>query len=141
MGEPPRLNAVSSVIVGVLVLLSLVLAVTTFFPAVDVRVLVFTMTAVLAGVLVSALAVSLARSAKGKVSGAVAASSAVRSLDERKQQVGDRYSWRMPPLSKLSKPVWSPVRKLGMLTLRLYLVLAVVMLVIKAVRLAMGHAA
>ena len=137
----PWLNAVSSVIVGVLVLLSLVLAVTTFFPAVDVRVLVFTMTAVLAGVLVSALAVSLARRAKRKVPGAVAASSAVRSLDERKQQVGDRYSWRMPPLSKLSKPVWSPVRKLGMLTLRLYLVLAVVMLVIKAVRLAMGHAA
>ncbi|HYB01727.1 MAG TPA: hypothetical protein VED37_16025 [Ktedonobacteraceae bacterium] len=51
----------------------------------------------------------------------------------------EKETWRMPPLAELTKPVWSATRKIGMLTLRLYLVIAVVLLVVKVVQLALGH--
>jgi hypothetical protein len=43
----------------------------------------------------------------------------------------------MPPLALLERPVWSPGRKAGMLLLRGYLVVAVLLLVVKTVQL--GH--
>ena len=45
----------------------------------------------------------------------------------------------MPPLSELTQPAWSAARKVGMLTLRGYLVIAAVLLVVKVVELALGH--
>ena len=42
----------------------------------------------------------------------------------------------MPPLALLERPVWSPGRKAGMLLLRGYLVVAMVLLIIKTVQLA-----
>jgi hypothetical protein len=44
----------------------------------------------------------------------------------------------MPPLAKLTKPTWSTTRTIGMLTLRLYLVIAVILLVVKVIQLAIG---
>ena len=46
-----------------------------------------------------------------------------------------RSSWRMPPLTLLKPVTWSPALKLGMLALRGYLVIAVVLLLIKAIQL------
>jgi hypothetical protein len=43
----------------------------------------------------------------------------------------------MPPLALLERPRWSPGRRAGMLMLRGYLVVAVVLLVVKTVQL--GH--
>ena len=43
----------------------------------------------------------------------------------------------MPPLALLERPVWSPGRKAGMLLLRGYLVVAVLLLIVKTVQL--GH--
>jgi hypothetical protein len=43
----------------------------------------------------------------------------------------------MPPLALLERPLWSPGRKTGMLVLRAYLVVAVLLLVIKTFQL--GH--
>ena len=48
-----------------------------------------------------------------------------------------RHTWTMPPLALLERPVWSPGRKAGMLLLRGYLVVAVLLLVVKTVQL--GH--
>jgi hypothetical protein len=48
-----------------------------------------------------------------------------------------RNTWTMPPLALLERPAWSPGRKTGMLVLRGYLVIAVLLLVIKTVQL--GH--
>ncbi len=48
-----------------------------------------------------------------------------------------RQTWTMPPLALLERPVFSPGRKAGMLLLRGYLVVAVLLLVIKTVQL--GH--
>ena len=45
----------------------------------------------------------------------------------------------MPPLESLPKPAWSPGRKLGLLTLRLYLVIAVSLVVVKIVQLSLAH--
>jgi hypothetical protein len=48
----------------------------------------------------------------------------------------DRATWTMPPLALLERPVWSAGRKAGMLLLRGYLVVAMVLLVVKTVQLA-----
>jgi hypothetical protein len=46
-----------------------------------------------------------------------------------------RANWRMPPLNMLSRPKWSRGRVFGMWALRGYLVIAVVLLLVKAVEL------
>ena len=45
----------------------------------------------------------------------------------------------MPPLAELTRPAWSVTRKIGMFTLRAYLVIAVILLVVKVIQLAFGH--
>lgn len=118
----PWQNVVGSVIVGVLVMLSLILAVTTFFPNVNVKMLSVTA----AGALVVGLALAgFVWYRRKPVAGVV-------DSDE------DRYSWRMPPLATLPKAAWSPMQKVGMATLRGYLLVAVIMLVVKIVQLSIG---
>jgi len=50
----------------------------------------------------------------------------------------DARNWTMPPLSLLGKPEWSRGRIVAMYTMRGYLVVAVVLLIVKAARLAGG---
>jgi hypothetical protein len=50
----------------------------------------------------------------------------------------ERENWRMPPLALLKPVAWSPGTKLGMLMLRGYLVISVLLLVVKAVQLGGG---
>jgi hypothetical protein len=45
----------------------------------------------------------------------------------------------MPPLELLERPTWSRTRTAGMYTLRGYLVIAALMLVVKAVEVSVGH--
>ena len=45
----------------------------------------------------------------------------------------------MPALALLERPRWSTGRRVAMLTLSGYLVLAIILLVVKAVQLALGH--
>ena len=52
---------------------------------------------------------------------------------------GDKENWRMPGLALLERPPMSLARRIAMLTLSGYLVLAIVMLAIKAGQLALGH--
>ena len=118
----PWLNIIGSVIVGVLVVLSLILAVATFFPNVDVQTLsIVSGVALIVGLLGAAVAWYRRRLAAKPVY-----------VEE------DRYTWRMLSLDKLPKAVWSPTQKLAMLTLRGYLVVAVVMLVVKIIQLSIG---
>ena len=51
----------------------------------------------------------------------------------------ERQNWRMPALALLERPPWSPVRRAAIVVLSVYLVLAIVMLAVKAVELALGH--
>jgi hypothetical protein len=51
----------------------------------------------------------------------------------------EKETWRMPLLEELIKPTWSTTRTIGMLVLRLYLVLAVLLMIVKVIQLALGH--
>ena len=124
----PWLNAVGSVIIGVLVMLSLILAATTLFPELDVRPLTVALVGALVGGL---LLMGLLQLLHRRRSGVSARASATPAFD--------RMTWRMPPLASLSKPVWSTARKVGMLTLRGYLVIALLLVVVKVIQLAIGH--
>jgi hypothetical protein len=44
-----------------------------------------------------------------------------------------------PPVAELKPPVWSAARKVGMLTLRAYLLIAAALMVVKIVELALRH--
>jgi hypothetical protein len=118
--NPRWLNAVASVIVGVLLLLSLVLVVTTLFPDADATLVTGGLGALIALGLVSLGLLEL------------------RTARPRREITLDRDTWRMPPLALLNRPVWSPARKLGMLALRSYLFVAAALLVVKVVQLAVG---
>ena len=48
-------------------------------------------------------------------------------------------SWRMPPLALLGRPAWSRGRLIAMYALRGYLVVAVLLLLVKAVQIGTGH--
>lgn len=124
------LNGLAVVIVGVLLLLSGILVVTTVFPDVDVVTatgwLALTML-VLAGVGFSV--VRIGRDRRG--------TAAVTPVDPGPVRA-DRATWRMPPLALLRPVTWSTGTRLGMLALRGYLVLGAVLLAVKAIELGRG---
>ncbi len=124
--NPPWLNAVASVIIGVLVELSLILMASTIVPERRTWRSLFVYLSV---VLVAALA--------GGSAMYCAAQSAARRASRRRRRspASDAAAWTMPPLALLERPVWSPGRKAAMLLLRGYLVVAVLLLVIKTIQL------
>jgi hypothetical protein len=50
----------------------------------------------------------------------------------------ERENWRMPALALLERPKMSPARRIAMVTLSAYLVVAIVLLAVKAVQLALA---
>ncbi|MDE3070448.1 MAG: divalent metal cation transporter, partial [Acidobacteriota bacterium] len=126
--NPRWLNGVASLIVTTLVGLSLVLVLSTAFPGIDVTVTVLAVSAVLLAGLVATGIVAWLRGA----SAAAAAPAAGPAPDSGR---GDRRSWTMPPLALLAPARFSPGRKAAMLLLRVYLVLAVALIIVKAVQL------
>jgi Mn2+/Fe2+ NRAMP family transporter len=117
-------NALASVIVGILVMLSLILAAATLFPNLNVGLVTLALSLVL---LIGLL-----------VTGAFQLRNRRMTRDVDPVLALDRATWRMPPLHMLSRPVWSTTRKIGMLTLRAYLAIAVGLMVLKSIQLAMG---
>jgi NRAMP (natural resistance-associated macrophage protein)-like metal ion transporter len=122
------LNAIAITIVGVLIELSLILMVSTMFPSVDVTVLFECLSIAL--VLGLALFGGYALARRGRPAIQLAGA-------EREVPREQRQRWTMPPLALLERPVWSPGRRLAMLVLRGYLLVAMVLLVVKTVQL--GH--
>jgi Mn2+/Fe2+ NRAMP family transporter len=51
----------------------------------------------------------------------------------------DKLAWRMPPLSELPTPVIRGARRIGLLGLRGYLAIAMIMVIVKIVETALGH--
>ena len=146
----PWLNALGAAIVGLLVMLSLILATVTLFPEIDANLLTLILGVLLVGMLLAMGMVSLVRrrhqggrsSLQGGQHGAghaLVGHDGMVEWDEWDVVRVDKDSWRMPPLAELPKPVWSPTHKFGMLVLRGYLVIAVLLMVIKVVQLALAH--
>ncbi|MFE4537136.1 NRAMP family divalent metal transporter [Streptomyces scopuliridis] len=121
--NPRWLNALATVIIAVLLLLSGTLMATTLFPALDVARLVTW--------LAIALVIGLATAA------ATMFTTRRRSPRPRKPVMthADKLAWRMPPVTLLRPVRWSPGTRLGMTVLRGYLILSVLLLLFKAVRL------
>ncbi|HUA96627.1 MAG TPA: divalent metal cation transporter, partial [Acidimicrobiales bacterium] len=117
----PWLNAVAFVIVSILLMMSLVLMATTVFPGIDVKTMALVMGVVLVVTYVVGGALYLRALARRPP--------AVRPPRER------RENWRMPPLNLLHRPEWSRGRLAAMYALRGYLVVAVVLLLVKAIEL------
>jgi Mn2+/Fe2+ NRAMP family transporter len=121
----PWLNVVAVFIVGVLLTLSTILVITTVFTTIDVVRLALVLGAfVMVGTILAGVF-----SLRGGPSPA----------EQMKMSRDERQNWRMPALALLERPPWSPVRRVAIVALSAYLVLAIVMLAVKAVELAVGH--
>jgi hypothetical protein len=121
----PWLNVVAVFIVGILLALSTILVITTVFTTIDV----VRLAVVLGGFVVAATVVAGIFSVRGRAPAA----------EYMKMSREERQNWRMPALALLERPPWSPVRRAAIVALSAYLVLAIVMLAVKAVELAIAR--
>ena len=126
--NPRWLNVLACLIIGVLLVLSGTLVVSTLFRNLDAS-----QVALWFGVGLAALAV---------LAGAFSWLTRNRRPTppphpRTTMSEAERLNWRMPPLALLKPAEWSTGRKVALLTLRGYLVISVLLLVVKAVQL--GH--
>jgi hypothetical protein len=112
---------VAAVIISALLVLSMVLVISTAFPTVDVNRLV----AVLGALMAVALVAGGAWLWNGRRGAA----------REPEVSRADRENWRMPALVLLERPTWSAPRRVAMVLLAGYLVVAVILLAVKATQL------
>jgi Mn2+/Fe2+ NRAMP family transporter len=126
--NPRWLNLVAALIVAVLVVLSATLVATTLFTSLDAG---RTALWIAVGMVVTAAAFllyyRLTRSRRPEPQPHLRAT----------MSAAERDQWRMPPLALLKPVEWSAGTKFGMLMLRGYLIVSVLLLIVKAVRL--GH--
>ncbi|HYA45143.1 MAG TPA: NRAMP family divalent metal transporter [Acidimicrobiales bacterium] len=125
----PWLNALATLIIGVLLIMSLVLVATTVFPSVDVK----TVSIALGGLLAACLAGTGLFYRSRRPPELAAGAEAGRAVPAQR-----RETWRMPSLALLGRPPWSRARVLTMWALRGYLIVAIVLLLVKAVQLGGG---
>ena len=126
--NPRWLNILSSIIISVLLMLSGTLVATTLFPEIDTtQVAIWLSIVLVVGLVVSGIALYILRTRNSQPS---AATTAVNQAE--------RATWRMPPLALLKPVKWSPGLKLGMSLLRGYLIVAALLLVVKAIQLGSG---
>jgi Mn2+/Fe2+ NRAMP family transporter len=135
--NPPWLNVVATAVVSTLVVLSALLVLTTLFPAVPVDAFALGLGAV--AVVCAGAAVPAAR--RGQSWRARFGAGAGGGADGAGAGAGvgvERSTWTMPPLETLSPPLPSRGRRIGLLIMRAYLLLAGAVVVVKAVRLIAG---
>jgi Mn2+/Fe2+ NRAMP family transporter len=116
-------NVFTSIVVGILVTLSIVLTSAVLFPNITAhQILLIMVSCGVAGVL--AAGYGLVR--RGR--------SAVSPIDR-----SGRENWRMPALAMLTRPAMSTGRKVGMGALRAYLLVAMALVIVKIVQTVLGH--
>ena len=121
------LNVLASVIVATLLLLSLILMATTLFPSINV-----TEFALIGGAVLSVGLLGLGAAVLRSRAGSHAVT-----VTETRPSV-PREQWTMPPIALLARPEQTPVRRVAMLSMQAYLLLAVALLIVKAVQLGGG---
>ncbi|HEY7261282.1 MAG TPA: NRAMP family divalent metal transporter [Trebonia sp.] len=131
----PRTNVFTSAVIVVLVTLSVVLTASVLFPAITARQIVVIMAgcaavAVAAGGWLGVRRVRRAR--RGALCAGVPDDAAGLSDAER-------MMWRMPPLAELPVPKITGGRRIGLLALRGYLAIAMIMVIVKVVLMAVAH--
>jgi Mn2+/Fe2+ NRAMP family transporter len=129
----PKTNAFTGAVIAVLITLSVVLVASVMFPAITAGQIFVTMGACAAAA-VAAGGFALTRVRRSaRAAGPVAVAGGVLA------EPVDKHSWRMPPLSELPTPAIKGARRVGLLGLRGYLAIAMIMVVVKVVQTALGH--
>ncbi len=131
-----KTNMFTAAVVAVLVALSVILTASVLFPRITAGQIMAILTGCGAvGVLAAGYALARRLRAAGPASAATVAGRAGTAAAGQ----DDRDSWRMPPLALLRRPTMSAGRKIGMSALRLYLAVAMVLVILKIVELALAH--
>ena len=118
-------NVLVFTIVGVLVVLSLILVVSVLFPSINAVTLSEVLFAAAGAITVLVVMPLLLRSRARRI-----ASGGPRDRLADVKRL-DRNTWRMPPLQELTRPAMSAQRRIGLLFLRGYLILAALLVAIK----------
>jgi Mn2+/Fe2+ NRAMP family transporter len=121
-----KTNAFTGAVVAVLVSLSVILTASVLFPHITAG----QITAIMAGCAAATVLAAGYLLARRLRAGGLAAPPVDRA---------GRDGWRMPPLALLERPVMSTGRKTGMFALRLYLAVAMILVIVRIVQLALGH--
>ncbi len=136
-----KTNAFTGAVIAALITLSVVLTASVMFPSISAPAIFAIMGAcAAAAVVIGGLALAQARRSARKA--ALAEDAVMTEVAELTEQAGvpvDKLSWRMPPLSELPTPLIKGARRAGLLGLRGYLAIAMVMVVVKIVETALGH--
>jgi Mn2+/Fe2+ NRAMP family transporter len=122
--NPRWLNALATLIVGGLLVLSALLIMSTFLPSTDITPAAVGLVVVLGVVLAFLGLLTLAHRS--------------RSPSAATGTPWELATWTMPPLESLSTPLLTAGRRFGLTILRIYLAIAVVLLIVKTVRVATG---
>ena len=117
----PWTNMLASLILGVLLMLSVILVVSTIFPKVDVLMLFLGLSVPVVAGLVIYIVVSTRRR---------------RTSPPDPREHEDRETWRMPSLALLTRPVPSRGRLAALCAVRGYALIAMALLLVKAVEVA-----
>ena len=129
--NPRWLNILAAVIIAVLLVLSGALVVTTVFPHADAAKVL----ALLAGGVAAAAAVAGAALWVLSTRGTGRPTEGPRPAPVSREA---RSGWRMPPLALLKPVRWSPVTRLAVYGLYVYLFVTVLLLIVKAIQIATG---
>ena len=120
------LNVLSSGIVWVLVLLSMILTASILFPNItSAQIIIILFGGLVVGLIVGSILIIQQYRLKDRLT-----------VNDVLAEVVDRDTWRMPSLNSLHRPVMSMQRKVGMITLRGYLGIAFLMVVVKIIEVA-----
>jgi Mn2+/Fe2+ NRAMP family transporter len=122
-----KINMFTGAVVAILISLSVILTASVLFPQITPRQII--------DILASCGAVSLLAAGWALTRRLRAPQPARAAAIDR----SGRDSWRMPPLALLQRPAMSAGRKVGMSALRLYLAVAMILVIVKIVQLAVGH--
>jgi Mn2+/Fe2+ NRAMP family transporter len=127
--NPRWLNILASVIIGVLLVLSGTLVVTTLFTRINAaKVAVWIAVALVAAAALAGAWFWLTRNRRPPPEPRPRAT----------MSEAERMNWRMPPLALLKPAQWSAVRKVTVLAMYGYLAISVLLLIVKAVQLGRG---
>ncbi|GAB2767114.1 NRAMP family divalent metal transporter [Sinomonas soli] len=125
------MNIFTSAVIAVLVILSVVLTAAVLFPDISGTAIL----EILGGGAVVAL-LAAAGLAVVRLHAAASGKAAPAAPVDRSQ----RATWRMPPLALLQRPQLSAARRAGLSVLRLYLLVAMILVIVRVVQLALAGA-
>jgi hypothetical protein len=116
-------NVFTSVVVAILVTLSIILTSSVLFPAITTHQILLIMQTCGAAALLAAGYALFTR----------------RGTTPPRTDRTNKTNWRMPPLADLPRPQMATGRKIGMTALRLYLAVAMVLVIVKIINTVLAH--